>query len=108
MFMNSMGEQQAALRAAGLPPDLLRSFAADDAMANVMLPGTISNPAWKHAAKKAFSLATRNMWIMYTAFAFLGVIASVFVRSAHLSSEHVETVTGIKKESKETVAPESC
>lgn len=108
MFMNSIETQQGALRAAGLPPNILRSLAGDEAMANVMLPGTLSNPAWEYAAKKAFSLATRNMWIMYTAFGALGVIASFFVRSAHLSSEHVETVTGIKKEKKEEAARESC
>ena len=98
IFQNSMDSQQSFLRAQGLPQDLLRKLAGENAMANVMLSRTLENPAWEMAAKEAFSYATRNMWITYTVFAFLGVIAGVFIDKAHLATEHVETVTGIKKE----------
>jgi len=40
------------------------------------------------------------MWIMYTVLAGLGLLAGIFVGTAHLTSEHVETVTGIKTEPK--------
>ncbi|KAF1953928.1 MFS transporter-like protein [Byssothecium circinans] len=98
IFQNSMDGQQSFLRAAGLPSDLLKQLSGESAMANVMLPSTLENPAWELATKQSFAYATRNMWITYTVFAFLGVVASVFVEKAHLGSEHTETVTGLRKE----------
>lgn len=97
IFQNSMNIRASSLRAAGLPEDLLRQLDGDSAMANVMLPATMTNSAWELAAKQAFAFATRNMWITYTVFAFLGFIACLFIEAAHLGSEHIETVTGIKK-----------
>ena len=98
IFQNSMNGEKGTLAAAGLPKDLLDLLSGENAMANVMLPSTMSNPQWELAAKKAFALATRNMWITYTVFAFLCVIASAFVEKSHLGTEHVETVTGLRKE----------
>jgi MFS family permease len=98
IFQNSMENRGASLRAAGLPQDLLHQLDGDRAMANVMLPGTLDNPAWELAVKEAFAWATRNMWITYTAFGFIAFVASVFVEAAHLGTDHVETVTGLRKE----------
>lgn len=98
IFQNSMDARQEDLRAAGLPQDALASLTGKSAMANVHLPSTFGNEAWTMAAKQAFAYATRNMWITYAVFAGCGVLASVFVGQAHLSSEHVETVTGLRKE----------
>ncbi|KAF2645801.1 MFS transporter-like protein [Massarina eburnea CBS 473.64] len=98
IFQNTMDSQQSVLQAAGLPPDLLKQLTGESAMANVMLPSTLDNAAWELATKKAFSYAMRNMWITYTVFAFLGVVASIFVEKAHLGSDHTETVTGLRKE----------
>ena len=67
-------------------------------MANVMLPATFENPAWELAAKQAFAYAMRNMWITYTVFAFLSFAASLFIKAAVLGTDHVETVTGLKKD----------
>jgi hypothetical protein len=107
IFMNSMDNRAPLLRAAGLPPNILEDLKGENAMANVMLPGSLHNPAWELAAKEAFSWAIRNMWITYTAFAFLALVSSFFVKAAHLGTEHTETVTGLKKEKKEAVR-ESC
>ncbi|KAF2871043.1 MFS transporter-like protein [Massariosphaeria phaeospora] len=98
IFQNTMDARGELLRSAGLPETVLHDLAGESAMANVMLPSTLANPAWEMAAKEAFAAATRNMWITYTAFAFLGVVASFFVDGAHLGTEHTETVTGLKKE----------
>ena len=98
IFQNSMNSRASFLRDAGLPQDLLSQLDGDSAMANVMLPGTLDNPAWELASKQAFAYAMRNMWITYTVFALLSFIASLFVQAAHLGTEHVETVTGLKKE----------
>jgi hypothetical protein len=98
IFQNSMNSRASFLRDAGLPQDLLNQLDGDSAMANVMLPSTLENPVWELAAKKAFSYAMRNMWITYTVFAFLSFVASLFVQAAYLDTEHVETVTGLKRE----------
>lgn len=98
IFQNSMNNRVSFLRDAGLPENLLRQLDGDSAMANVMLPRTFENPAWELAAKEAFSYATRNMWITYAAFSLLGFGASAFVEASHLGTEHVETVTGLRKE----------
>jgi MFS family permease len=98
IFQNSMTSRGPFLRSAGLPEELLLQLDGDSAMANVMLPSTWENSAWQLAAKQAFAYATRNMWITYTVFAFLGFIASLFIEAAHLGTDHTETVTGLRKE----------
>ena len=98
IFQNSMDARAGFLKAAGLPQDALEKLAGESAMANVHLPATFHNEAWERAAKESFAYATRNMWITYAVFAGLGVVASVFVGKAHLSTEHVETVTGLRRE----------
>lgn len=98
IFQNSMDGRQSFLRSAGLPEQLLHELSGESAMANVMLPSKLEDKAWELAAKEAFAWAMRNMWITYTAFAFLGLVASCFVEASHLHEEHVETVTGLKKD----------
>ena len=98
ILQNSMSDRNGYLRAAGLPRDLLDRLDGENALANVMLPSTLENPAWEFAAKQVFAWATRNMWIMLTVIAFLALVASLFIEAAHLGTEHVETVTGLKKE----------
>jgi MFS family permease len=104
IFMNSMEARSSILHDTGLPENLLHDLSGENAMANVMLGSTLSNSAWDLAIKESFAWAMRNMWICYTAFAFLGLIASLFVKASHLGTEHTETVTGLKKEKKQ-VAP---
>lgn len=98
IFQNSIEGRASFLRNAGLPEELLHQFNGENAMANVMLPNTLENPTWRLAAKQAFAYSTRNLWITYTVFASLGFMASWFIDVAHLGTEHVETVTGIRKE----------
>lgn len=98
IFQNSMSNRNGYLRAAGLPENLLEQLDGENALANVALPSTLDNPAWEFAAKQAFAWATRNMWIMLTVIAFLALVASFFVEAAHLGTDHVETVTGLRKE----------
>ncbi|KAI4918326.1 hypothetical protein J4E90_002710 [Alternaria incomplexa] len=98
IFQNSMNGQASFLRDAGLPQNLLSQLDGDSAMANVMLPATFENAAWELAAKQAFASAMRNMWITYTVLAFLSFVAGLFIKAAVLGRDHVETVTGLKKE----------
>jgi MFS family permease len=103
VFQNSMDTQAAHLRSAGLSSDLLVLLSGKNAAANVMLGSTVDNPAWRIAIKESISWAIRNMWIMYTAFAAVGVVGSAFVSATHLSTDHTETVTGLVKEEKAIV-----
>lgn len=98
ILQNSMSNQNGYLRTAGLPENLLEQLDGENALANVALPSTLDNPAWEFAAKQAFAWAVRNMWIMLTVLAFLAFVASFFIEAAHLGTEHVETVTGLRKE----------
>lgn len=98
IFQNSMNSQTGKLSAAGLPQDLLKLLSGEKAMANVMLPATLSNGSWELASKEAFAYAMRNMWITYTVFAFISLVVSGFVQAAVLGTEHIETVTGLRKE----------
>ncbi|KAJ6193233.1 MFS transporter-like protein, partial [Bipolaris maydis] len=103
IIQNSMDAQASLLRDAGVPQHIRELLDGENALANVMVPSTLgSNPKWEYAAKQAFAYAMRNMWITYTVLAFLGFVASLFIKSAVLSTDHVETVTGLKKEKKPT------
>ncbi|KAF2731535.1 MFS transporter-like protein [Polyplosphaeria fusca] len=97
IFQNSMDQRQTFLRQAGLPQDLLHDLSGESAMANVMIGATVQNRAWEFAIKKSFAWAMRNMWITYTVFAALGLLAGLFVKASHLAIEHTETVTGLRK-----------
>jgi hypothetical protein len=43
---------------------------------------------------------------MLTVIAFLALVASLFVEAAHLGTEHVETVTGLRKEKEPSASKE--
>lgn len=107
IIQNSMDAQQSFLRDAGLPQHLRELLDGENALANVMLPSTMDNKAWEFAAKQAFAYAMRNMWITYTVLAFLSFVTSLFVKTAVLSTEHVETVTGLKKRVRDSEVSDS-
>ena len=98
VFQNSMDMQFTQLRVAGLSTILTQAFSGHAAAANVMLVATVTDPLQNMVLKEAFAWSLRNMWILYTCVASLGVIASLFVTKQTLSREHTETKTGIKKE----------
>lgn len=98
VFQNSMQHRSATLVSAGLSAEIIQRFSGDDAAANVISIGAISDRAQKLAVKEAFAWSLKNMWILYTCISFLGLLASAFVDKRELSKEHEETVTGIKRE----------
>lgn len=95
IFQNSMLERARDLRRAGVSEELLNTFSGAEAAANIGLIGMIKDPAQALAVKEAFAWSIRNMWIFYACIAVVGVIAAFFIRSSRLSSEHVETRTGL-------------
>jgi len=104
LFKNGMDLRHDALEAAGLSPTLLRAFSGPNAEANVMLIGRISNATQQMVVKEAFSWSLRHLWIMYTGVAGIALFTSFFIGKAVLSTEHVETKTGLKRLSTEREA----
>jgi len=98
VFQNSMDLQSDRLSRAGLPAHIVEALSGKEAAANVALASQLPDGLQQQAVKEAFAFAIRNMWIMYTVLAGLGVLSGFFVGKAKLSSEHVETVTGIRAE----------
>jgi MFS family permease len=100
IFQNSMDLQILSLASPpiNLPSNITNALAGGAAAANVMVVSTIVDPLQKIAVKEAFAWSLRNMWILYTCIAALGVLASAFIQRQVLSKEHVETRTGIRKE----------
>jgi len=97
VIQNSMAMRKGQLMSAGLSSSLLQDFTGGDAAANVEIIKTIADAGQRQAVKEAFSFSLRNMWILMTAVAGVGLVVSVFIARAHLSKEHVETKTGIKE-----------
>ncbi|KAK2882527.1 hypothetical protein FQN49_000253 [Arthroderma sp. PD_2] len=95
VFQDSMAAQQASLAAAGLDASYLDAFSGYDAAANVDLVSTIKNPGQYRAVQEAYAHSMRNMFIMYTAVAGVGLLVSPFIKQRYMSKEHTETKTGI-------------
>ncbi|RDA88871.1 hypothetical protein CP532_5408 [Ophiocordyceps camponoti-leonardi (nom. inval.)] len=96
VFQNSMTIRSSFLAASGLGKPQLEALSGYQAAANVHISQTIDDPAQRQAVKEAFAWSIRNMFIMYTCIAAVGVLASVFVKQRHMSKEHTETKTGIE------------
>ena len=101
VFQNGMERRAPKLRAAGMPESVVSQLSGASAAANVMVVASIEDQPQKAVVKEAFAWSLRNMWILYTAVAFLGCVASCFVGKQVLSKEHTETKTGLKKTGQE-------
>ncbi|KAE8148644.1 major facilitator superfamily domain-containing protein [Aspergillus avenaceus] len=95
VFQNSMASQHPSLVSAGLDQSYLSAFSGQDAAANVELVASVEDPLQRQAVLNAYSASIRNMFILYTAVAAVGVLASPFIKQRHMSTEHKETKTGI-------------
>lgn len=103
VFQNSMAAHGPELAASGLADADLQALSGYNAAANVGLATSIADPAQRHAVGEAFAGSVRNMFIMYTCIAAVGVVASVFVKQQHMSKEHTETKTGLKNMTEQKV-----
>ena len=97
VIQNSMSQRSGTLRAAGLSDELLSEFTGGDAAANVNKIASIMDVAQRDAVKEAFAWSLQRTWILMTAMAGFGLLASFFIIKAVLSKEHTETKTGIKE-----------
>ena len=98
VFQNSMGKMKPRLLATGMSEALAEKMTGDSAAANIEYIKNIEDPVQLLAVKEAFAWSMRNMWIMYTCMAGLGLLFSAFILKARLTKEHVETTTGLKNE----------
>lgn len=103
VFQNSMVLRKPALRAAGLSAEQINVFAGEDATASVLLiDQLLADPLQRRAVRDAWAWSLRNLWILYTCIAVVGVVASLFLRKTHLSKdeEYTENKTGIRAREK--------
>lgn len=96
VFQNEMQQRYPALLAA-LGPATAASLSGGSAGASVGIVAQLP-PAQREVARAAFYESLKTMWIMYVAFAALGLVASAFVGNFVLSKEHEETKTGLEAE----------
>ncbi|KAF3481901.1 uncharacterized protein GIQ15_04660 [Arthroderma uncinatum] len=96
VFQDSMAAKESSLAAAGLSQPYLDAFSGYDAAANVELVSTLKDPGQYRAVQEAYAYSMRNMFIMYTAVAGVGLLVSPFIKQRHMSKEHIETKTGIE------------
>lgn len=98
VFQNSMSKMEPSLLATGMSDSLAQKLTGDSAAANIEFITDIENPVQLLAVKHAFAWSMRNMWILNTCMAAVGLICSAFILKTRLNKEHVETVTGLKSE----------
>ncbi|KAL3438668.1 major facilitator superfamily domain-containing protein [Aspergillus tetrazonus] len=102
VFQNSMGLKRGLLEDAGLSSALQEDFTGAEAAANALAVKDITDSLQREAVEMAFAWSIRNIWILYTALAAVGLVASFFITKRQLSKEHVETKTGLKEKEKNT------
>jgi predicted MFS family arabinose efflux permease len=95
VFQNSISARHSTLAAAGLSESVLDALSGDHAAANVEIVKTISDATQRRVVQDAFAWSVRNIFILYTCVAAVTVVASVFIKQRHMSTEHTETKTGI-------------
>ncbi|KAK7931571.1 MFS general substrate transporter [Apiospora marii] len=96
VFQNSMASWGPRLAAAGLDADQLRALSGYEAPAHVGMPRTLADPVQRRAVVEAFAWSVRNMFVVYTGIAGVGLVASAFVKQRYMSKEHTETRTGVE------------
>ncbi|KAL3448964.1 major facilitator superfamily domain-containing protein [Aspergillus insuetus] len=106
VFQNSMIMRTSHLRDAGLSETLQEEFTGAEAAANVLSVKDVPDEFQRQVIKEAFAWSIRNIWILYTALAACGLIASFFITKRKLSREHVETKTGLKEKEPAAVEQE--
>lgn len=98
VFQNEMQKRYEGL-VASLGLNIANSLSGGSAGASVGLVRALP-PAQREIARAAFYGSLRTMWIMYIAFAALGLATSFFIAQNKLSKEHQITKTGIAEEEK--------
>jgi hypothetical protein len=101
VFQNQMKSKQSQL-AAVLGPQTASSFGGGAAGANVGLIQRLPEEQ-KFAARQAFSSSLSTMWILYVAFAAVGLAISFLIGKNTLDKQHEETKTGLEVEKQKKI-----
>ena len=96
VFQNEMHKHYPSLSAA-LGTSIANELSGGSTGASVGIVKQLP-PASRTIARQAFFESLRTMWIMYVAFAALGVFISLFIGNQKLSKEHQVTKTGLAEE----------
>ncbi|CAN9116855.1 unnamed protein product [Alternaria alternata] len=96
VFNNEMKSKQPQL-ATSLGPETAARFGGGSAGANVGLIQSLPDEQ-KAVARKAFADSLSTMWILYVAFAVVGLAVSLLITRNKLDKQHEETKTGIEAE----------
>ncbi|KAK5140830.1 hypothetical protein LTR04_002833 [Oleoguttula sp. CCFEE 6159] len=96
VFQNEMARRAASLRSS-LGDAAAAQLSGSSAGANVGVVDALP-PAARAAARTAFAASLRSMWILYVAFAGVGLAVSFLIGRQVLESEHHETKTGLANE----------
>lgn len=96
VFQNQMNKKSKLL-VKTLGPKLAKQLGGANAGAETQLIDSLP-PQQRSVVRVAFANSLQPMWIMYTAFAGVGLLTAFLIRRKVLSTQHVETKTGIEAE----------
>ncbi|KAI9171677.1 Efflux pump dotC [Paramyrothecium foliicola] len=94
IFNNEMQKQQPRLQRE-LGPQLANALSGANAAGNVELVAGLQGHEGD-IAREAYWNSLKTMYIVYTVFAFVGFLISLFIRQVDLSKQHQEHKTGLK------------
>ncbi|KAE8450586.1 hypothetical protein EG329_005930 [Mollisiaceae sp. DMI_Dod_QoI] len=98
VFQNEMQKRYTSL-VSSLGPTLANQLRGGSAGASVGIVSALP-PAQREIARRAFWESLRTMWIMYVAFAALGLGISFLIGNNKLTKEHQTVKTGLAEEEK--------
>lgn len=93
VFQNQMQAQSERMLTA-LPSSVAQMFLGNAAAANVPLIRNLT-AAQSTVVRDSYARSLSSMWILYCSTAALGLLISTFISKARLSTEHIETKTGL-------------
>lgn len=96
VFQNGMSKRVINFHAAGASAAVTERFAGAEAAANSLDVKHIADQGVRRVAEASYAYAMRNMWILYTAMAGLGLFAAAIIKRWSLNKDHTETKTGLK------------
>jgi EmrB/QacA subfamily drug resistance transporter len=96
VFQNEM-KKHAGMLVQALGPQTARQLGGANAGANVEVVRQLP-PTQRAVARQAFAESLSKMWIMYTVFAFVGLLIALLIARKQLSATHQETKTGLEGE----------
>lgn len=94
IFNNEMEKQRGTLERE-LGPDLADLLSGSNAASSTQIVGGLTGHDGR-VAKAAYWKSLQTMYIVYTCFAALGLVISLFIRQVNLSKDHKDHQTGLK------------